>query len=570
MDKKKALLKKFADNGMMLTSHGFDRTIDRNLDQDKIIESARAHNIWLISDEFLREFIEIDDEIDEEIKSEVEKKPALSGKEILKDGTICMSGKETERETPKGEENVGMPGGEDEPKVPGGKDKSEIRSGQESTHTEPVEEPPKAQEEKVKVIKRKHIFAKEIESELKIDESSDVTSKSTCEGKLYDFIDYFNQKYSNLRDILRDREGLRGSVPLKSLTAPGRNSSGVEIIAMVTSKRESKKGYKFLDLEDPTGEVTVLITKDNQQLTKIYNDILLDDVIGLRGKFRNNLFYPDEIYRPELPFNHIVKYTEEPVHVALLSDIHVGSYLFLEKEFENFINWLNLKGNRREISEKIKYVLVAGDLVDGIGIYPRQEDELAIPDIYKQYDFLATLLEGIPDYIEVVLSMGNHDAVRNAEPQPRLAEEVGGRLYDLPNVHITGNPVRVSTHGIKTLMYHGTSMDTIIGNLAGCTYTKPEIAMMEYLKRRYLVPMYGNDSISPEKEDYLAIKEIPDILHCGHVHTNGYAKYRGVEIINSGTWQGRTKFQEKMGHVPTPARVPIINLQNHEVSMLHF
>ena len=67
-----------------------------------------------------------------------------------------------------------------------------------------------------------------------------------------------------------------------------------------------------------------------------------------------------------------------------------------------------------------------------------------------------------------------------------------------------------------------------------------------------------------------AIKEIPDIFHAGHVHTNGYATYRGVKVINSGTWQARTKYQETLGHVPTPARVPIINLQNHEVTVMHF
>jgi DNA polymerase II small subunit len=166
--------------------------------------------------------------------------------------------------------------------------------------------------------------------------------------------------------------------------------------------------------------------------------------------------------------------------------------------------------------------------------------------------------------------MGNHDAVRNAEPQPRVDRDIAGHLYELPNVHVTGSPVWFTAHGVEFLMYHGTSLDTIIGNLSGCTYSRPEAAMVEYLKRRHLVPTYGNDSISPEARDYLFIRDVPDVFHCGHVHTNGYTQYRGVNVINSGTWQAKTEYQERLGHKPTPALVPVMNLQNHEVSMLDF
>jgi DNA polymerase II small subunit len=135
---------------------------------------------------------------------------------------------------------------------------------------------------------------------------------------------------------------------------------------------------------------------------------------------------------------------------------------------------------------------------------------------------------------------------------------------------VVGNPVTLSMHGVRTLMYHGTSLDTIIGNISDCSYSAPEKAMIQYLIRRNLVPSYGPDMIAPEGRDYLTIKEIPDIFHCGHVHTNGYANYRGVKVINSGTWQAKTRYQEQLGHQPTPCRVPVINLQNHEVSVHHF
>lgn len=497
-EKKTEIVRKFSDSGVIMTSHGFDRVITHNLNTDEVLKVAGDRRVWLITDEFLTEFV-----------NGFRKIQTLEQKEELNPENLT-----------------------------------------------------------VKIERTKQVFAKEIDSELRIHEDTDVTGRSTCEGKLADFFEYFNQKYELLREILRNRENLLGTVPIN--VAKKRSNEDTKIIAMVKDKRNSRKGFKFLDVEDPTGEISILIPQDNSQLNEIYNKIILDEVIGIHGRIKNDLLIATEIAEPELPIDHRNIYAEEPVHAAFISDIHVGSYLFLEKEFNNFINWLNLNGNRSEISEKIKYIVVAGDLVDGIGIYPKQEKELAIPDIYKQYDFLATLLERIPEYIEIILAMGNHDAVRNAEPQPRLEKDIGGRLYDLPNVHITGNPIMLSLHGVKTLVYHGTSIDAIVGNIPGCTYSRPEIAMVEYLKKRYLIPMYGNNQISPERKDYLAIKEIPDILHAGHVHTNGYTNYRGVRVINSGTWQGRTKYQEELGHIPTPCRVPIINLQNHEVSMLHF
>ncbi|MDD5111305.1 MAG: DNA-directed DNA polymerase II small subunit [Candidatus Altiarchaeota archaeon] len=428
-------------------------------------------------------------------------------------------------------------------------------------------------EKAVEVVSTRKILAKEVESRLVIDDATDVTDKSTCDGTIENFVEYFNQRYRTIRDILRERPECRTAMTVEAAKKhPGEK---LRVICMVTEKRESKKGYRFLEVEDPTGSLTGLITKEKEEVVRLYTRLLADEVICLEGTFRDNLFLVDSITQPDIPYNSQPRKADEEVYAAFLSDVHVGSYLFMEREFYRFIEWLNGKGPETEIAGKVKYVLIAGDLVDGIGVYPSQEKELTIPDIYKQYDFFAKLLEDIPSYIEIVLGMGNHDAVRGAEPQPRLDREIGGALYDLPNVHVVGNPVYLSMHGVRTLMYHGTSLDTIIGNLSDCSYGAPEKAMMQYLIRRNLVPSYGGDKksgdmIAPESKDYLAIKEVPDIFHCGHVHTNGYATYKGVKIINSGTWQAKTKYQEQLGHQPTPCRVPVINLQNHEVSIQYF
>ncbi|MBS3067472.1 hypothetical protein J4450_02115 [Candidatus Micrarchaeota archaeon] len=94
--------------------------------------------------------------------------------------------------------------------------------------------------------------------------------------------------------------------------------------------------------------------------------------------------------------------------------------------------------------------------------------------------------------------------------------------------------------------------------------------MVEYLKRRHLSPIYGGNLIIPEKVDYFVIEDEPDVLHCGHVHKNGYALYRGTLVINSGTFQDRTEYQIKQGHVPTPAIVPVYEAKYGRLKSIDF
>jgi len=66
------------------------------------------------------------------------------------------------------------------------------------------------------------------------------------------------------------------------------------------------------------------------------------------------------------------------------------------------------------------------------------------------------------------------------------------------------------------------------------------------------------------------IDEIPDILHCGHVHTVGVSRYRDVLTINSGTWQSQTEFQKRMNLQPMPARATVVDLSGMEYKIMDF
>ena len=212
--------------------------------------------------------------------------------------------------------------------------------------------------------------------------------------------------------------------------------------------------------------------------------------------------------------------------------------------------------------------MIAGDVVDGIGIFPGQDKELAISDIYEQYEKAAQYLNAVPKHIKIIISPGNHDAVRQAEPQPRFPERIIKMFRN--DIIFVGNPAMVDI-GVKVLIYHGRSMDDIIASIPGFSYSEPTKPMNEMLKLRHLSPIYGGRvSIAPEKKDHFVIDEIPDILHCGHVHTVGVSRYRDVLTINSGTWQSQTEFQKRMNLQPMPAKATVVDLSGMEYKIMDF
>jgi len=321
--KKGEIIRKFSENGLLITSHGFERIIRHSLDADKVIAAAKERRQWLISNEFLIEFVE------------------GNGRENKQGPDMSAAGTATSYPKPSSAVlQVIEPGEKKEPVII-------IESPAYVPECQmPAEEPQPA----VTVEHSRTIYAKEIDPQLIIAKESDVTGKSTCEGKIEDFIEYFNEKYRTLREIIKDRETYIGAVPIDVVRRYKNEVS--TFIGMVKEKRESKKGRKFLDMEDPSGEMTVLVPSNNDALNRLYATIMEDEVLGIQGKLTNDLFIASDIVEPELPVTYRGNYAQEPVYAAFLSDIHVGSNLFLEKEFQNFLDWLNLREETGERSLK--------------------------------------------------------------------------------------------------------------------------------------------------------------------------------------------------------------------------
>jgi DNA polymerase II small subunit len=285
---------------------------------------------------------------------------------------------------------------------------------------------------------------------------------------------------------------------------------------------------------------------------------------------RGGQIFATSLTAPDIPSHKPVTASHQG-YAVLLSDLHVGSKMFLKDDFQRFITWLNGGLGDLEMVSRVKYVVIAGDVVDGIGVYPGQEFQLAEQNLKKQYLLAAQLIAQIPKHVKVLVSPGNHDPVRQALPQPAVSADIASDLYSLPNVKSVGNPSYVRLDGVNFLVYHGRSLDDVIATIPDLSYSRPAAAMQVLLKARHLAPMYGKrTALSPELRDMLVIDPVPDVFHAGHVHAIDVLDYRGTLIVNSGTFQAQTPFQANMGMEPTVSIAPIVDLSTLQVTKRSF
>ena len=354
----------------------------------------------------------------------------------------------------------------------------------------------------------------------------------------------------------------QSNINYKSLSKEEANNS-VVIAAGLVMEKDIKNNNYDITIDDQTGLLTA--TTFDEDLKKQISMLAVDQMVmiefEINSKRRKNTI--KNLFSLDVP-DRIPNRSKTEVFSILISDLHIGSKFFMEKEFQSFLEWLN--GNDRDskdIISKIKYICICGDLIDGIGIFPNQDRELLEKDSFSQMDHAINILSKIPKHMKVFLIPGNHDLGRRALPQPAIPKKYAEKIYSLNNITMLGNPCMINMEGIKILMFHGQSLDDIIASIPGLSYSKPAEAMKILLKSRHLSPIYGQRTpIAPEKEDMMVIEEVPDILHSGHVHVIDVDSYKGTLLVNSGAWQSQTPFQQTMGITPTPGIAIAINLSN--------
>lgn len=417
-----------------------------------------------------------------------------------------------------------------------------------------------------------------IETNVEVVKNFEYTPKKM---KVDDFTEYFKYRYNTMKNLLFNRPQVANAISI-SQAKSSPNQGKITIIAMISYLSRMNDGALRLNLEDLSGSMNGFVSAKDLPNIEAIEMLTLDEVVGLVGTASKNTFYIQEVIWPDIPEKPAVRADDE-VYAVFSGDIHVGSNNFLEKDFKNFIRWL--KGEvgsekQKEVARRTKYFFIPGDLVDGIGIYPGQQNELTIDDIYKQYDTLASMLSELPDDKKVIICPGNHDAVRLEEPQPRLYNDYAATLGELPNVTMVTNPSYVKIHnvgqrsGFDVLMYHGYGFDMFIDRIEGLRlaggYDRADLIHEFLLKRRHLAPTHDYNLTIPMRPDPLIITHVPDIMVSGHIHKAKIGSYKNTLSFSGSCWQAITDFQKKVGHNPDPGHVPLLNLQTRKSTMLQF
>ena len=401
----------------------------------------------------------------------------------------------------------------------------------------------------------------QVEFEILSDPTEKITSAEGVEG----YGALFASRFNKLRQIMSDRPESKKVKDIESVKSITKNDDELYVWGLVTD-RKSDRNITKITVEDPTSSMEIVVFEGD--LKDAADTLLMDQFAMFKiVPAKNGGFFAKDIILPDIP-EHTTNRSKTETYAVFLSDLHVGSKFFMEEELSEFIKWIS---SADPIARKIRFVVIGGDLIDGVGVFPGQDkvlDQLTTEDqLQKTFE----VLDKIPKHIKVFLISGNHDAGRKALPQPAIPKMYNSELWDRENFFMLGNPSMVSLNGVKVLMYHGQSIDDVVRTTPGVSYDKPAAVMRHFLKARHMSPIYGSRTpIAPETEDMMVIDDVPDIFHSGHVHFVGLDMYKGVLIVNSGAWQRQTDFQESVGITPTPGMAIIVNLQTMKVYQKDF
>lgn len=398
-----------------------------------------------------------------------------------------------------------------------------------------------------------------------------------------DFVKALQMRFKEIEIMLKARQELSMTTSIARIRAK-QEREHVACIGMVVEKQTTSNGNIILTIEDKSASIKALISEKKKDLFTLANDIQLDEILGFTANGAGEIIFVDNIFYPDIPLTKELKKAPKDGYAAFVGDPHFGSKVFLKEDFERFLLWINGKvGNdeQRKIAELTKYVFITGDLIEGVGIYPGQENDLEIVDITKQYEYCAAFLSKIPKDKHIIIFTGNHDAGRLSEPQEPMMYEYAKSIYDLPNATIVSNPSLITIDatptfpGFDCLLYHGGSFiyyaDMIPSIRAAGGQKRVDLVMKFLLQRRHLAPTHNAALTLPTLDrDWLLIDRIPDFFVSGHIHRVSVSDYRNVTCINAGCWTETTDDQVKRGLEPQPSKLVLMNLRTRKAKVMNF
>ncbi|MFT4945193.1 MAG: DNA polymerase II small subunit, partial [Halovenus sp.] len=202
-----------------------------------------------------------------------------------------------------------------------------------------------------------------------IEVSGDIQSTGT--GEYGDFVSVFRDRYERLADLLGGRVNHRPAGAVADLT----DGSEAALVGMVADAYRTSGGHWRFVLEDTSGTYPCLVMNDSE-FADMARRTLHDEVIAVEGRVSKDssdddgILFVDELHVPDVPHTYSPSTADRPVRAALVSDIHVGSQEFLADAWRRFANWLHT-----DDAADIEYLLVGGDMVEGVGVYPGQDEE---------------------------------------------------------------------------------------------------------------------------------------------------------------------------------------------------
>lgn len=320
--------------------------------------------------------------------------------------------------------------------------------------------------------------------------------------------------------------------------------SEVYVIGRIIKITQLQKGCVYqceqlIDNHSYFFEVTCKNLEETMQITKLY--------VGAHVAFLTRVFasrlYIKKIIWPYMGPTTSFVYPKSIGEIAVISDVHIAADEFNETAFLKFIKDVNV---RKEVS----HVVVVGDVISGIGVYPSQH--VAKHNTIKQqqnlfYEYFSQFRKDL----EIIMIPGNHCFTTGlAEPQ----EFTKSFIKDMSSLNITfyTNPAFLVIKNLKFILYHGRVMDSLVRDIPEFTYNQIADVKQLLLKSRHLAPVLDNRTVAaPTLIDYLVIDQIPHIFCTGHVHTSCCEIRQGVLLVNPGSFQNLTDLQKKTGIIPS-------------------
>ena len=221
--------------------------------------------------------------------------------------------------------------------------------------------------------------------DLSVEITQTIGADTQASEKVDAFRDLFLDRYKRIKRYVENCYDFQNAQTLSEITGNREKYSQWNAVArsvvMVLEASKTRKGYLRLVVEDTTGEMDAMVSPE--VLTRI-GSIATDDIIGIEGQLSKDggMFWVRHVVFPNI-VPKTPDYSENaPLSAAFISDIHRGADNFLDKEWNKMLKWLN---SDDPIAQNIGYLVISGDIVDGVGVYPNQEQELDISDLYEQY-----------------------------------------------------------------------------------------------------------------------------------------------------------------------------------------